>query len=85
LTIWEPAAGEGLLVGHLERAGFCVTSGDILSGQDYFRESNVPAHYDVQVTNVPFSKKFAWLKRAYRFGKPFLCLPRGFRFNKVLL
>lgn len=72
--VWEPAAGEGLLVGHIERAGFCVKSGDLLTGQDYFRDSSVPEAYDIQITNVPFSKKYDWIKRAYQQGKPFALL-----------
>lgn len=74
LVVWEPAAGEGLLVGYLQQAGFAVISGDILTGQDYFNPRSEPEQYDVQVTNVPFSRKFGWLKRAYRLGKPFAFL-----------
>lgn len=74
LTVWEPAAGEGLLVSYLESAGMMVISGDVLYGQDYFMQSSVPDTYDIQVTNVPFSKKYHWLRRAYYLDMPFALL-----------
>lgn len=70
--IWESAAGEGLLVDALELNGYKVVSSELERGQDYFLYQ--PDQWDIQVTNVPFSKKFKWLERAYRLGKPFAFL-----------
>jgi hypothetical protein len=72
-TIWEPAAGEGLLVAALHAGGFeDVITGDILSGQDFFTYQ--PERWDCIVTNPPFSEKYKWLERCYQLGKPFALL-----------
>lgn len=74
-TIWEPASGDGYLIKALRAAGLNqLISGELLKGQDYFAAKSVPAVYDVQVTNPPFSRKFPWLTRAYKLGKPFALL-----------
>lgn len=73
--IWEPAAGEGLLVNGLYDAGWTeehVISSDILTGQNFFEYE--PADWDIIVTNPPFSLKFKWLERAYALDKPFALL-----------
>jgi hypothetical protein len=70
--VWESAAGQGYLVRALESAGFCVESGDIQTGQNYFESE--PDHYDVQVTNPPFALKYRWMARACELGKPFALL-----------
>lgn len=69
--LWEPARGEGLLEATLKRQGFAVVTGDVLTGQDYFADASMPAAYDAQITNPPFSLKYKWLERAYKLGKPF--------------
>lgn len=71
--IWEPCAGEGYLVSAMSQ--YCrVVSGDVLTGQDFFDDSNVPDHYSAQITNPPFSLKYQWLKRSYELDKPFALL-----------
>lgn len=72
--VWEPARGEGYLVGALRARGFNAIEGDILYGQDYFDDRHVPTHYTCQITNPPFSLKYKWLERAYDLGKPFALL-----------
>lgn len=83
LCVWESAAGEGLLAGYLRNAGYAVFATDIVDGQDYFKiESPEPFHYDVEVTNVPFSCKVKWMARAIQRGKPFaLLMPSNTRFT----
>lgn len=70
--IWESAAGEGLLADALESYGFEVTRSELARGQDYFAYE--PGEYDIQITNPPFSRKFAWLRRACELEMPFALL-----------
>lgn len=74
-TIWEPAAGEGLLVEALYDSGFYenrVIAGDILTGQNFFDYQ--PDGWDCLVTNPPYSIQFQWLERCYQLTKPFALL-----------
>lgn len=71
-NIWEPAAGEGIIVKTLKTKGYTVTPSDILTGQNFFDYE--PDQWDCIVTNPPFSIKFRWLKRCYQLGKPFALL-----------
>ena len=81
LRIWESAAGEGLLAGYLAEAGYYVFPTDIQRGQNYF-EYEPPFQYDIEVTNVPFSCKIAWMVKALERGKPFaLLMPSDTRFT----
>lgn len=88
--IWEPAAGEGRLVGHLKAAGYAVVASELLdatpapmpcrwfAGKDYFEwtPEDVGVHWDCSFANPPFSVKDAWIERSYELGKPFaLILP----------
>lgn len=70
--IWEPAAGEGNIVTRLSFAGYRVVAGDLLGGENFFQYS--PPGWDCQVTNPPYSVKYAWLSRSYQLGKPFALL-----------
>lgn len=75
-TYWESACGEGLLVEALHAAGFPnVKATDLSTGHDYF--TTEMTGYDVELTNMPFSKKVAWLERAYRRERPFALLAPG--------
>lgn len=71
-TIWEPAAGEGLLVEALQSNGFPVVASDLLTGQSFF--NFCPPSWDCLVTNPPYSLKYPWLERCYALGKPFALL-----------
>lgn len=70
-TIWEPAAGEGLLVAALRQHGFRVVGTDILTGHDFFRHTE---ECDAVVTNPPFSLKFEWHEHCNSLGKPYALL-----------
>ncbi len=74
-TIWEPAAGEMMLVDALYDGGWKqenVVATDILTGQNFFEYE--PEHFEIIVTNPPYSLKFKWLERCYQLGKPFALL-----------
>lgn len=71
-TVWEPAAGEGLLVAGLRDHGLEVRATDILTGHNFF--DFTPATWDALVTNPPYSIKYKWLERCYALGKPFALL-----------
>lgn len=73
--IWEPAAGEGLLVDRLYDEGFRehqVIDTDVLTGRNFFDWQ--PGEWDVIITNPPYSIKYLWLKRCYELGQPFALL-----------
>lgn len=73
-TVWEPAAGEGLLVEGLYDAGFeQVVESDVITGQDFFAYEP-PGPWDCIVTNPPYSLKYPWLERCYALGRPFALL-----------
>jgi|SRR5690242_7311151 len=71
-VVWESAAGEGYLAAKLDREGFVVIATDLDYGVNYF-ETKMTFH-DIEITNVPFSQKYRWLKRACENGKPFALL-----------
>lgn len=70
--LWEPAAGEGLLVDFFRDGNFEVEASDILTGENFFEYA--PRHWDCIVTNPPFSLKYKWLARCYELDKPFALL-----------
>lgn len=73
-TLWEPAAGEGLLVEALHDGGIRnVISSDVITGQNFFTFEPEQS-WDVLVTNPPFSLKYRFLERCYALGKPFALL-----------
>ncbi len=72
-TLWESAAGEGLLAAAMRKGGFTVLETDILTGQNFF-QTMPPYGVDAQVTNPPYSVKFHWLARSYQLNIPFALL-----------
>ncbi|MCP4990810.1 MAG: hypothetical protein GY928_33655 [Colwellia sp.] len=71
--IWEPAAGDGQIVDKLSKVeGYNVVYSDLLTGCNFFY--NQPQHYDIIITNPPYSIKYEWLERCYQLGKPFALL-----------
>lgn len=72
-TIWESAAGQGFMVAALKKlTPNFVYGSSIEQGFDFFKYQ--PDQFDVQITNVPFSLKYDWLKRTYELNKPFALL-----------
>lgn len=52
--------------------GLQVVASHISEGRDFFTYE--PEHWDVMISNPPFSKKDEVLRRAYELGKPFALL-----------
>ena len=72
-TIWEPASGEGLIVDYLSKNGLQVFGTDLLAGIDF--HTNMPdQHFDMLITNPPYSDKYRWIARCYEIGKPWALL-----------
>ncbi len=72
-VIWEPASGEGYLANALRERGHRVVESDIHKGQDFLKYEP-SEHFDVIVTNPPYSLKDQFLERAYSLGGPFAFL-----------
>ena len=56
----------------LSEQGYDVIRSSLSVGSDFFHYE--PEHWDILVSNPPFSKKNEVLKRAYDFDKPFALL-----------
>jgi len=71
--IWESAAGpEQLIVNALHNNGYDnVIATDLSYGEQYNYFTYEPEYYDLQLTNVPFSLKYDWIKLAFERGIPF--------------
>lgn len=73
ITIWCPFDESWSAYVQTFRAnGYNVVYGSLATGQDFF--TSQPAHWDIMISNPPFSKKDAVLKRACQLGKPFALL-----------
>jgi hypothetical protein len=76
--IWEPMAGDGLLVRALQAQGYTVTYGDILAGQNFF-QMPWPDGADLLITNPAFSTKYLTTQRCCELDRPFaLLMPLDF-------
>ena len=72
-TIWECTAIENSeIVNVLKESGFEVISSHLNEGLDFFKYE--PQHYDLIITNPPYSLKDQFLKRAFELNKPFMML-----------
>jgi len=67
--IWESAPGERYMVDAFVNHDRTV----VYDGAQNFFEWQ-PPYWDVQITNPPYSQKFAWLRHSYKLGKPFALL-----------
>ena len=74
-VIWEPFYCDGSSGENLRSLGFEVIHTD----EDFFQSN----HGDVIVTNPPFSKKQAVLKRLKELGKPFILLMPAYVLSSV--
>ena len=79
-VIWECTNGDGAISKYLEEKGYTVIKTDIRSdkcdfgGLDFLKNLQPPKHYDIILTNPPYSYKTQFLERAYKIGKPFYFL-----------
>jgi hypothetical protein len=72
-TIWEcTAIKESRIVKVLRDNGYTVITTHIKDGLDFFTYE--PDHYDMIITNPPYSIKDKFLKRAFDLKKPFMFL-----------
>ena len=72
--IWESACIESSKIRTvLLKAGHTVIGTHLEDGYDFF-DYEPAAHYDIQITNPPYSLKTEWLKKSFENGKPFALL-----------
>jgi hypothetical protein len=76
VTIWESASGpEELLVNALANKGYTIHATDLMYGEVYNRFTYKHGLIKwIEVTNVPFSIKYDWIKAAFENGMPFALL-----------
>ncbi len=72
-TIWCPFDEEwSAFYQSFSENGYEVVRSSLKEGQDFFEYE--PEHWDILISNPPFSKKNEVLKRAFSFEKPFALL-----------
>lgn len=79
-VIWCPfdtTNSEFVLI--LKENGFKVVYSHLMTGQDFFEYE--PEHWDIIVSNPPFSNKRKIFERCLSFGKPFAMLMSNFWLN----
>lgn len=72
-NIWEPACGNGNLLGSFLDRGYSAIGTDVKEGHD-FLTMDVPKLADAIITNPPFSIKDQFMARCYEIGLPFALL-----------
>lgn len=79
-NIWEPAAGDGMIVKRLKNAGYDTWATDIRNNPEYIDEIanflvNLPSvEPQCIITNPPFSIKELFIEKAFEYGTPFAML-----------
>lgn len=76
-TVWEPAAGSGLMAGTLEEAGYAVRATDIASGTDFLESSD---RAGTIVTNPPYRLLDEFILHGLAQSDEMLCLLVGWHF-----
>ena len=71
-VIWEPACGEGDMVGVMRSCGYSVVASDISFGQDFLKMPIVDC--DWIITNPPFSLADKFIEQCAKHKKPFALL-----------
>lgn len=71
LTYYECASGKSQSISNflMSRGIVCISSYE----KDFLKD-DIPDYVDVIITNPPYSKKDAFIKRCYDIGKPFALL-----------
>jgi hypothetical protein len=72
-TFWECTGKGSTITKVLRSEGFRVFETHIDDGIDFLKD-DPPFHYDIIISNPPFSQKNLFLKRAFELGKPFAFL-----------
>jgi hypothetical protein len=74
LTIWECTDfGESKITKVLQDNNYVVTGTDIVKGFDFLNHT-ADFHFDMIITNPPYSLKNKWLEKCYEYNKPFALL-----------
>ena len=74
ITVWCPFDNnDSEFVKVFQEEGYNVTFSHLEMGQDFF-EYEPPQPYDIIISNPPFSKKDAVLRRLYELEKPYAML-----------
>lgn len=74
LTIWECTDyGESKITKVLVENNYVVISTDIIKGFDFLNDM-VDFHFDMIITNPPYSLKNNFLTKCYEYNKPFALL-----------
>jgi hypothetical protein len=72
-VVWCPFdTEESEFVRMFRREGIPCVFSHIWDGQDFF--TYTPSHFDIVISNPPFTRKLAVLERLYSFNKPFAIL-----------
>lgn len=76
-NVWEPFAGEGLLVEALQRTFYTFSTSLQADGKGDFFTMALPTGTDVIISNPPYSRKYEVLERCYQLKTPFALLMPG--------
>lgn len=78
-VVWECTDyGQSRITLVLESLGYTVIKTDIIHGFDFLKET-ANFHFDMIITNPPYSLKDEFIAKCYEYGKPFgLLLPLTF-------
>lgn len=78
MKVWEPAMGEGKIIGCLEANGFECFGTDVKNAENLhdFLKTEVGGYptFDLLITNPPFSLKDKFLQKCFELKKPFALL-----------
>lgn len=72
--IWEPCAGEMMMVSFLEHNGYNVIATDIKTGYNFLSLDILPVGVDCIITNPPYSIKDDVIRKCISFGLPWALL-----------
>ncbi len=75
--VWEPCAGDDRLVNELRARNFVVVSGDISTGEDFFKFEAAPV--TTLITNPPFARIRPFIDHAFKIGVSRMALVCGER------
>ena len=74
LTIWECTDfGDSKITKVLQDNNYVVTGTDIIKGFDFLNHT-ADFHFDMIITNPPYTKKNQFLAKCYEYDKPFALL-----------
>lgn len=72
--IFDPCCGTGNITRYFRQQGYETIGMDIIAGHDFLDRFQTLPDFVMIITNPPYSKKDAFIKRCYEIGKPFALL-----------